>query len=70
VGRAACERRASALVAPQAIGPAVLAFDLPLGVARSVLLVPVVRSGGVISRGEGALLLSAYAGYLGVLLLG
>ncbi|MFG0260064.1 MAG: sodium:calcium antiporter, partial [Phycisphaerales bacterium JB041] len=52
---------------PQRITPQVFALDIPVMVAVSVACVPIMRSGARISRGEGALLLAAYALYMVVL---
>jgi cation:H+ antiporter len=52
------------LVQPQAIAAQVMWFDLPVMVAASLALLPVARSGGVISRAEGAGLLGGFVLYL------
>lgn len=59
---------ATATVAPLDVDPVILARDLPVMLALSVLLLPIVVTGRVISRKEGALLLALYAGYLALLL--
>ena len=51
------------------VSPAVLAFDLPVMVATSLVCLPILLSGFRIARGEGALLLLFYAAYAGFLLL-
>lgn len=55
---------ACAVVRPQAVAEQVLWFDLPVMVAASVALLPVARSGGVISRAEGAALLVGFVLYV------
>ena len=59
------------LVAPGglSIAPAVLAFDLPVMVATSLVCLPILLTGFRINRSEGALLLLYYAAYAGFLLL-
>ena len=52
----------AALIQPISI-PSLSWIDLGLMLAVSVALLPVVRSGGRISRGEGAVLLAVYVGY-------
>jgi len=59
---------ASALVEPQVVASHVLRFDVPVMLAASAALLPIVRTGGVVSRLEGAILVAAYATYVGVLL--
>lgn len=44
--------------------PAISLVDLVVMLALAVLLLPLCKSGGKIGRGEGALLLAAYAGYM------
>lgn len=58
-----------AMVAPQRVHPAMLRLDIPLLVVASIVLLPMVKSGGRISRREGAMLLAGYGAYLAVLLL-
>jgi cation:H+ antiporter len=60
---------ASAAVAPQTISPHVLFIDVPLMVLATAALLPIMRTGGVISRCEGDVLLGGYGLYLGVLIL-
>jgi cation:H+ antiporter len=57
-----------ALVAPQSVSPQVLVLDTPVMVAASLALLPIAKSGGRVSRGEGAFLLAGYAAYVGTLL--
>jgi cation:H+ antiporter len=52
------------VVQPQAIAPQVLWFDAPVMIAVSAALLPVAKSGGVISRIEGAGLLGGYLLYV------
>jgi cation:H+ antiporter len=59
----------SSLIAPIAVSPAALWFDIPVMVAVAVACLPIVVSGGSISRSEGAAFLLAYAGYLVYLVL-
>lgn len=58
----------SAIVRPQTLSPQILALDVPVMVLATLALVPMIRSGGKISRLEGLLLLLGYGGYLAVLL--
>ena len=58
----------SAIVRPQTLSPQVLALDVPVMVLATLALIPMIRSGGKISRLEGLLLLLGYSGYLTVLL--
>ncbi|MCB9898709.1 MAG: calcium/sodium antiporter [Planctomycetes bacterium] len=57
-----------AVVRPQAVPHAVLVFDTPAVLLATLLVIPIMRSGGVISRVEGGVLLAAYGGYLALLL--
>ncbi len=58
----------SAIVRPQTLSPQILAFDVPIMVLATLALVPMIRSGGSISRLEGLLLLLGYGGYLTIVL--
>jgi cation:H+ antiporter len=58
----------TALLAPVASG-GISWFDLSAMVAIAIIAVPMLHSGLVISRGEGAVLLALYIAYLGWLLL-
>jgi cation:H+ antiporter len=58
----------SAAVSPQAVPQLVLLRDTPIMLAATVALIPILRTGGVMSRREGALLLVAYAAYLATML--
>ncbi|ETX01360.1 MAG: hypothetical protein ETSY1_07670 [Candidatus Entotheonella factor] len=60
---------AAAAVAPQAVSPQVLLIDVPLLLVATLALLPIMRTGGVISRGEGGALLIGYGLYLGALIL-
>jgi cation:H+ antiporter len=53
-----------ACVAPQAVSPEMLRIDIPLMLVATVALIPIMRSGGKISRVEGGVLLLGYIGYL------
>lgn len=53
-----------ALVRPQSVSGEVLRVDLPLMVLATLALVPVLKTGGQISRVEGAFLVGSYAVYL------
>ncbi|NNF07884.1 MAG: sodium:calcium antiporter, partial [Candidatus Eisenbacteria bacterium] len=44
-------------------------FDVPVMLLGTLALVPMIRSGGKISRLEGALLLLGYGGYVAILVL-
>jgi cation:H+ antiporter len=57
-----------ATVRAQQVPAQMLAVDVPLMLIASICLLPMVRSGSVISRREGALLLGGYGVYLGWLL--
>ena len=59
----------SAAVAPQTMSPQVLYIDTPLLLVATAALLPIMRTGGVISRLEGGVLLGGYGLYLAVLLL-
>jgi cation:H+ antiporter len=58
----------TALLAPIPVAPAIVRSDMWWMIATSLLLLPLMRSGSRLSRGEGALLLGGYAAYLVVLL--
>ncbi len=60
---------ASTAVAQQTISPQVLLIDVPLLLMATAALLPIMRTGGVISRREGGVLLGGYGLYLGVLIL-
>lgn len=53
-----------AVVSPQEVGRRVALFDGPLVFLATLALVPILWTGGVVSRREGLLLLAAYVGYL------
>lgn len=57
-----------AAVTPQAVPAEVLKLDVPLMLVATVCLLPIMRSGGRISRGEGFALIGGYGIYLGWLL--
>jgi len=61
----------SALVASQpiAVDPAMLAVDLPLMVAAALACLPILYTGQIVSRREGALLVAVYGLYLTYLVL-
>jgi len=61
----------SALVAPQpiAVSPSMLSVDLPLMVATALACLPILYTGQIVSRREGALLLTVYLLYLAYLVL-
>ncbi|UOM36109.1 calcium/sodium antiporter [Acuticoccus sp. I52.16.1] len=54
----------TAVVQPVPVSPGMQAFDIPLMVAISVLLVIVVATGQRVTRWEGGLLVLLYAGYI------
>lgn len=58
-----------AVVQPQTLSPQVLLVDTPVMVIATVALLPIMKSGGRISRGEGGLLLAGYLGYLAIIVL-
>ena len=51
------------------VSPAAFVFDLPVMVASAVVLLPILFTGGRISRREGALLLGYFVAYMAYLLL-
>ena len=57
-----------AVVVPQAIPRPVVTIDVPILVVATLALIPIARSGGRISRGEGVALLSGYGVYLASLM--
>jgi cation:H+ antiporter len=59
----------SAVVRPQVLSTQVLAIDVPVMMLATLALIPMIRSGGAISRKEGVLLLLGYGGYVTILLL-
>lgn len=61
----------ASVVAPSGISipPAALGFDIPIMIAVSLAAWPILWSGDVISRAEGALFLSLYAAYAAYLIL-
>lgn len=58
-----------AAIKPQVVGMQTFMIDAPLMLVASVALLPIMKSGGVISRKEGATLLLGYLGYLTFLLM-
>jgi cation:H+ antiporter len=58
----------AALITPIPVSAALVRTDMMWMIGTSLLLLPLLRSGARLSRGEGALLLTAYAAYLVVLL--
>jgi cation:H+ antiporter len=56
------------VIKPQAVAMQVYILDLPVMLLASLALLPIIRSGGIISRLEGALLLGGYLIYLTMLL--
>jgi len=59
-----------AVVSPQTVSARVLWLDGPVMFAAGLALLPIMKTGGRVSRIEGGLLLAGYAAYLGVLLSG
>lgn len=57
-----------AVVSPQAVADPVLFMDVPAVLLATLALIPIMRTGGVISRAEGGLLLAGYGVYLTILL--
>jgi cation:H+ antiporter len=57
------------VVRPQEVGSWVLTMDVPVMLISTLALVPLMRTGGVISRREGWSLLLGYLGYVCVLML-
>ncbi|MBU1237505.1 MAG: calcium/sodium antiporter [Gammaproteobacteria bacterium] len=66
-----CVLGISAIVAPAelTVAPQILGSDLPIMVGVALICLPVFFIGGVISRGEGALLLGLYIAYTAYLIL-
>ncbi|MGA1392869.1 MAG: sodium:calcium antiporter, partial [Phycisphaerales bacterium] len=60
----------TAIVTPVPIDPQVFIFDLPVAIAAAVVLLPLVFTGGRISRLEGALLLVCFVLYTAALYTG
>lgn len=58
----------TALIAPVPVSTALVRSDMLWMIGTSLLLLPLMRSGARLSRGEGALLVGMYAAYLIVLL--
>lgn len=56
------------LIAPTAVPPEMLAFDIPVMIGASLLLLLFAATGATISRREGGVLLALYAAYVGWLL--
>lgn len=56
---------ACALAGPQSVGGPVLWRDVPAMIVASLALLPIMKTGGRISRAEGAALLAAFAAYIG-----
>lgn len=63
-----CVFGVASIVGPQSIQTQTLYIDIPVMLVLSILLLPVIKSGSIVSRGEGALLLSVYVGYTIVLM--
>jgi cation:H+ antiporter len=58
----------TAMITPIPVSPAIVASDMWWMIGTAALLLPVLWIGRVISRGEGALLVSAYVAYVVLLL--
>lgn len=58
----------SSIVRPQHVAPTMLTLDLPLMLLASICLLPIVWTGGKISRTEGGVLAVGYAAYVAWLL--
>jgi cation:H+ antiporter len=54
----------TALIAPTAVPPEIVRFDLPIMVLVSMALLALLATGRRLSRAEGALLFALYFGYL------
>lgn len=59
----------SAAAAPQTVDRLVLIRDVPIMLAATIALAPILATGGTVSRREGGFLLLAYAVYVGVLII-
>jgi cation:H+ antiporter len=55
---------AAACISPVAVSNHQLAYDFPAVVIISALLLPLMKTGNLLSRGEGMLLLAAYGAYM------
>ena len=55
------------VVTPQAVNAMVLWRDTPIMLAATLALIPILRSGGVVSRWEGGFLLAGYVVYIGAM---
>jgi len=60
---------ACAVVAPQPVDAEAALISIPVMIAFSLLLVPFIRSGGLLSRREGGMLLAGFALYTAALVL-
>lgn len=58
----------TAIAAPQTVHESVLLRDAPIMLLATLALIPILRSGGAVSRWEGGLLLAGYAAYVGSML--
>jgi cation:H+ antiporter len=58
----------AALIRPLAVSPALATHDMWWMLGTALLLLPIMRSGGYITRREGAVLVGAYLAYLGLVL--
>jgi len=59
----------AAMVAPQTVSPEMLRVDVPVMLLSMVVLVPMMKTGNMISRAEGACLLLGFGAYLAYLLI-
>ena len=60
----------TALIAPVRVSPALVGSDMWWMIGTAALLLPLMRSGARLSRGEAVVLVGAYAAYLVTLLSG
>jgi cation:H+ antiporter len=58
----------SAVVAPQSVNALILWRDTPILFVATLALIPILRTGGVVSRKEGGVLVAGYAAYLATML--
>ena len=64
-----CILGACAVTRPQRVTPQSIWVDAPVMLLVTLALLPMVKTGGIISRSEGIVLLLVYLGYLGYLLI-
>jgi cation:H+ antiporter len=58
-----------ALVEPQAVSRQIVLLDTPIMCLATLALIPIMKSGGVVSRKEGVLLVVGYVAYVAVIMI-